>query len=121
MKVTKRLFNSIVCLIVSLAVCVWAVYAWFAQNERVSSDGANTSVNSPDLEQFDITAYYLNGSGGTYTVAENGNTGDGNTYDNEPYGTLDDGDDMRPYGSLAPNATAVLFKIEYKIKDGVVN
>ncbi|MGN0814561.1 MAG: Ig domain-containing protein [Candidatus Coproplasma sp.] len=127
MKVTKRLFNSIVCLTVSLAVCVWAVYAWFAQNDKVSSDGANTSVNTPDLEDFNVTAYYLDYNGTNtdeYKKAASGNISGSfdKTVDSDELGTLDkfetSSDQMRPYDSLRPYATAVLFEIKYKIKSG---
>ena len=49
LKITRKLTISIVCLVLSLAFCVWAVLAWFAANSEADAAGMNISVSSDDL------------------------------------------------------------------------
>ena len=49
MKITKRLIASIIMLALSVAFCVWAVFAWFSQNSRVDATGMQVSVQGNEL------------------------------------------------------------------------
>lgn len=58
MKVTKKLVTSIICLVLSLAFCVWAVFAWFSANNAVDADGIQTSVTTENVT-LTVTVYLL--------------------------------------------------------------
>lgn len=104
MKVTKKLVTSIICLVLSLAFCVWAVFAWFSANNSVDAGGIQTSVTTENVT-LTVTVYLLENaddtSGGytkTGTVIFSNNT---NIY-YEPA-------DMPDYGGTG--CTAVLLEI----------
>jgi hypothetical protein len=136
MKVSKRLITSLVCLLLSVVVCVWACFAWFSINKNVNSGDVNTAViDSNDIKSFTITSYYLNYNSNSdttnFVTASSGNVDhDGaslpTTYDkydkdgNETVsngtvrvgdGILQSGDTMRSY-DLVGVATAVLLELD---------
>lgn len=58
MKVTKKLVTSIICLVLSLAFCVWAVFAWFSANNAVDAGGIRTSVTTENVT-LTVTVWQL--------------------------------------------------------------
>lgn len=71
MKITRRLLISVICLVVSLAFCVWAIFAWFANKSDVRGEGISTSVLGPELVDLKIDRYRLSRErDGSYTVTE---------------------------------------------------
>lgn len=58
MKITKRLIASIIMLALSVAFCVWAVFAWFSQNSRVDATGMQVEVEVEDLK-LEVELYSL--------------------------------------------------------------
>ena len=102
MNVTKKLVTSIICLVLSLAFCVWAVFAWFSANNAVDADGIETSVKGNDIENATVNFYYINLS---------------TSYDSYVRGDkLDLGNDanMRDYyGEVEPTALLVEFSFTY--------
>lgn len=116
MKLSKKLISSILCLIASLACCVWACFAWFTQNKITKTGGTESSVIEDAILDFDVTAYYLNYSGESDTVfVPAGAGGVEAAYDINLSGTLEADDRMRPYGALSGESTAVLFVVSYSI------
>jgi hypothetical protein len=93
-----------ICLVLSLTVCVTACFAWLALNDTVSSSGIGSSIaTSDDISDISLKAYYLKG-----------NTTDGYTTDGTL--TLNDTQNMVQYGSLSSDrATAVLLEVSYLI------
>ncbi len=61
MKITRKLVTSIVCLALSLAFCVWAVFAWFSANSRADANGMQVSVDKPNLT-LAVNTYSLTAS-----------------------------------------------------------
>lgn len=132
MKPTKKLLTAIICLIVSLALCVWACFAWFTVNHAVRSDAIASDVVGSDIVSFDVNAYYLDrSSDGGYVTAPDGDMHNGSAILTLTGGNIhvDDGNDgalsgeddkMRPYGGSDDYATAVLFVIDYSLKTSAV-
>lgn len=128
MKPKGKLLTAILCLIVSLALCVWACFAWFTVNHHVASDAIASDVVGSDIVSFDVNAYYLDrASDGGYVTAPDGDLHNGTAIVTLAGGNIhvDDGNDgalageddkMRPYGGLDDYATAVLFVIGYSLK-----
>ena len=99
MKVTKKLVTSIICLVLSLAFCVWAVFAWFSANNQVDAGGIQTTVQGNNLTMV-VKAYYLTGNDdGSYTKG-NMISVDGNGYFNMPR-----------YSGFGGTITAVLLEV----------
>lgn len=63
MRITKKLITSIICLAVSLAFCVWAVFAWFSANDNVGANGITAAVKGPDITEASVKCYHLDDSG----------------------------------------------------------
>lgn len=74
MKITRKLTISIVCLVLSLAFCVWAVLAWFAANSEADAAGMNISVSSDDLG-IGLLVYPLEQTGENSYVIKKGADG----------------------------------------------
>ncbi|HIU79621.1 MAG TPA: hypothetical protein IAC67_01750 [Candidatus Coproplasma excrementipullorum] len=99
MKVTKKLVTSIICLVLSLAFCVWAVFAWFSANNAVDAGGIQTTVQGNNLTMV-VKAYYLTGNDdGSYTKGDMISV-DGNGYFNMPR-----------YSGFGGATTAVLLEV----------
>lgn len=103
MKVTKKLVTSIICLVLSLAFCVWAVFAWFSANNAVDADGIQTSVTTENVT-LTVTVYQLYDVTGTTNSYQKGNI----IFSNDRNKTYTP-DDMNDYGST--ECTAVLLEI----------
>jgi hypothetical protein len=128
MKINKKLIYSIATLIISFVSCVFVTFAWFAKG-KAEAKGGIIQIGSMDdgIDGLTITAYYLNETNeGEYVLASNGNLtssgqsiSPGTLYDHGSDGKLTSEKDlMRPYGSLSGATTAVLFKLDYKVKAG---
>lgn len=110
MKVTKKLVTSIICLVLSLAFCVWAVFAWFSANNSVDAGGIETSVTTENVT-LTVTVYLLENAddtSGGYTKTN------AVIFSNDRNLTNDSNiaytpDDMNDYGST--ECTAVLLEI----------
>ena len=101
MKVTKKLVTSIICLVLSLAFCVWAVFAWFSANNAVDAGGIQTSVTTENVT-LTVTVWQLqDDTSGGYTKTDTIFSNNTNI-DYEPA-------DMPAYGSTG--CTAVLLEI----------
>ena len=74
LKITRKLTISIVCLVLSLAFCVWAVLAWFAANSEADAAGMNISVSSDDLG-IGLLVYPLEQTGENSYVIKKGADG----------------------------------------------
>ncbi len=86
LKITRKLTISIVCLVLSLAFCVWAVLAWFVANSEADAAGMNISVSSDDLG-IGLLVYPLEQTGeNSYVIkkGEDGNPVQGSTSLNMP-------------------------------------
>jgi hypothetical protein len=59
MKITKRLLNSILCLVLSLALFAGVCYAWFVASSDANIEGIFSGVSDPDIQEFSVNAYYL--------------------------------------------------------------
>lgn len=71
MKITRRLCISVICLVLSLAFCVWAVFAWFTNNNQVRGEGISSSVLGPELVGLEVERYSLERQkNGSYAVKE---------------------------------------------------
>lgn len=69
MKITKRLCISVICLVLSLTFCVWAIFAWFTNKNDVRGEGISTSVLGPELVDLQVERYRLSRQrDGSYTV-----------------------------------------------------
>jgi hypothetical protein len=105
MKTTKKLITSIACLLASLAICVWACYAWFTVSQNVHGSGINATIagGDDDIVDIEVAAYQLeyNSDKTAYKVSGDAlSLGESNliTYD---------GDEN--------TATAVLLEIKYQL------
>lgn len=74
LKITRKLTISIVCLVLSLAFCVWAVLAWFVANSEADAAGMNISVSSDDLG-IGLLVYPLEQTGENSYVIKKGADG----------------------------------------------
>ena len=103
MKVTKKLVTSIICLVLSLAFCVWAVFAWFSANNAVDADGIQTSVTTENVT-LTVTVYKLEDAdtSGGYTKTDIVIFSNNTNIDYKPA-------DMPDYGGTG--CTAVLLEI----------
>ncbi len=71
MKITKRLCISVICLVLSLTFCVWAIFAWFTNKNDVRGEGISTSVLGPELVDLKVERYRLTRQkDGSYSVAD---------------------------------------------------
>lgn len=70
MKITKRLCISVICLVLSLTFCVWAIFAWFTNKNDVRGEGISTSVLGPDIKSLEVERYSLKQEGDSYRVVE---------------------------------------------------
>lgn len=91
MKITRRLLISVICLVVSLAFCVWAIFAWFANKSDVRGEGISTSVLGPELVDLKVERYRLTRHREGYYLVDNAPIPDDQktmpSYNNEDEGT----------------------------------
>ena len=105
MTVTRRLCISVICLVLSLAFCVWAVFAWFATKNDVRGEGISTSVLGPDIKSLTVERYTLDRqTDGSYLIGEK----------------LSDSQATMPEFDLKGNetTTAVLIKLILTLNEG---
>jgi len=122
-KACKKLVSAIIGFVLSLALCLGVVIAWFSANDKVGAENSKVGIHKGDVVRFEVIAHYLDNATGGYEKAASGNVaGEGGlttgaeSVDANTLGVLEDGDFMRPYGGIGNTfATAVLFEIEYEI------
>lgn len=120
LKLTRKLLTSIICLVLSLTFCVWAVFAWFARNGSVDATGMQVSVDAENVSMTvgvyslsfsdsTVPTYAINTSVGTngfiYSVDSANNLHFGNGID-------DISDVIMPQYINSSICSAVLLKIE---------
>lgn len=92
MKVTKKLVTSLICLALSLAFCVWAVFAWFTATSSARAGGMSVSVSNSDLG-IGLLVYPLEKTGeNSYRIKrdESGNLAEGSLSLDMPGYTTED-------------------------------
>ncbi|MDE6074826.1 MAG: hypothetical protein K2G26_00140 [Clostridia bacterium] len=107
LKVSKRLLKAIIALAASIILCGGICLAWFAMNDKVGANGANTAIKDINIKDFEVKAYELKtpsyeGGVTTYSVG------------NEVAGPSVE---MSAYGEFAGGATALLLEFSYTFNE----